>query len=60
MIYKDGNKILTEKLGYPQFYTQLVFEENNPEIKIKTVINNEEGIDLLSTCKKIERFKKES
>jgi len=60
LIYKDGNKILTEKLGYPQFYTQLVFEENNPEIKIKTVINNEEGIDLLSTCKKIERFKKES
>ena len=60
LIYKDGNKILTEKLGYPQFYTQLVFEENNLEIKIKTVINNEEGIDLLSTCKKIERFKKES
>ena len=60
LIYQDGDKILTEKLGYPQFYTQLVFEQDSPEIKIKTVINNEEGINLLSTCKKIERFKKES
>ena len=59
-IYKDGEKILTEKLGYPQFFTQLVFEINSPIIKIKTVINNEEGIDLLSTCKKLERFKIES
>tara|TARA_B100000902_G_scaffold232676_1_gene220648 strand:- start:131 stop:550 length:420 start_codon:yes stop_codon:yes gene_type:complete len=59
-IYKDGKKIFTEKLGYPQFFTQLVFEIDNPVIKIKTVINNEEGIDLLSACKKIERFKEES
>ena len=59
-IYIVDNKILTEKLGYPQFYTQLIFEFDNPEIKIKTVINNEEGTNILSTCKKIERFKKES
>ena len=60
LIYKEENKIFTEKLGYPQFYTQLLFEVNSPVIKIKTVINNEEGIDILSTCKKIERFEKES
>jgi hypothetical protein len=60
LIYKEGEKILTEKLGYPQFFTQLVFEIDSPIIKIKTVINNEEGVDLLSTCKKIERFKRES
>ena len=60
LIYKEKNKILTEKLGYPQFYTQLVFEIDIPIIEIKTVINNEEGIDILSTCKKIERFEKES
>ena len=60
LIYKEGKKIYTEKLGYPQFYTQLVFEQDSLVIKIKTVINNEEGINLLSTCKKIERFKKES
>ena len=60
LIYREGNKILTEKLGYPQFFTQLVFETDAPIIKIKTVINNEEGIDLLSTCEQIERFEKES
>jgi hypothetical protein len=60
LIYQEGEIILTEKLGYPQFFTQLVFEIDSPIIKIKTVINNEEGIDLLSTCKKIERFEKES
>ena len=59
-IYKDGDKILTDKIGYPQFYTQLLFELGNPNIMIKTVINNEEGISTMSKCKKIERFKKES
>ena len=60
LIYKEGNQIFTEKLGYPQFFTQLVFQIDNPQIQIKTVINNEEGYDLLSTCKKIERFEEES
>ena len=60
LIYKKDNKILTEKLGYPQFYTQLVFDVERPIIEIKTVINNEEGVDILSTCKKIEKFEKES
>ena len=59
-IYKDGDKILTDKVGYPQFYTQLLFDINSPNILIKTVINNEEGISLMSKCKKIERFQKES
>ena len=60
LIYKEENKIFTEKLGYPQFYTQLVFQIDSPVIEIKTVINNEEGVDILSKCKKIERFEKES
>tara|TARA_B100001063_G_scaffold148806_1_gene138870 strand:+ start:323 stop:754 length:432 start_codon:yes stop_codon:yes gene_type:complete len=59
-IYKENNKILTDKVGYPQFYTQLLFERDKPNIMIKTVINNEEGISLMSNCKKIERFEKES
>ena len=41
-IYQEEDKILTDKIGYPQFYTQLLFEKNNPNIMIKTVINNEE------------------
>ena len=59
-IYEEGNKILTDKIGYPQFYTQLVFELENSNIMIKTVINEEVGISLMSECKKIERFEKES
>ena len=59
-IYKEDNKIFTDKIGYPQFYTQLVFELENSNIMIKTVINEEVGISLMSDCKKIERFEKES
>ena len=59
-IYQEDDKILTDKVGYPQFYTQLVFKIDKPNIMIKTVINNEEAISLLSECKKIERFQKES
>ena len=59
-IYKEDNKILTDKIGYPQFYTQLVFELENLNIMIKTVINEEVGISLMSECKKIERYEKES
>ena len=59
-IYKDNELILTDKVGYPQFYTQLVFEKNNPIINIKTVINNEESLSKISTCSKVEVFEKES
>ena len=59
-IYEDNNLIFTDKIGYPQFYTQLVFKKNDPIINIKTVINNEEGLTKISTCKKVEIFEKES
>ena len=59
-IYEDENQILTDKIGYPQFFTQLVFEKESPIIKIKTVINDEPGISRMSTCNKVELFEKES
>ena len=59
-IYEDESLILTDKIGYPQFYTQLVFEKNNPIINIKTVINGEEAISKVSTCNNVEFFEKES
>jgi len=59
-LYEDKNLIFTDKIGYPQFYTQLVFEKNNPNINIKTVINGEEAISKISTCNKVEHFEKES
>ena len=59
-IYEENGKILTHKHGYPQFYTQILFEKGKKEIFMKTVLNDEVGISKISTCKKIEKFKKES
>tara|TARA_B110000971_G_C19972806_1_gene483471 strand:- start:594 stop:1025 length:432 start_codon:yes stop_codon:yes gene_type:complete len=59
-IYEDENLILTDKTGYPQFYTQLVFEKNKTVVQIKTVLNNEIAITKISTCKEINVFEKES
>jgi len=59
-IYEDKNLILTDKIGYPQFYTQVIFQKNSPIINIKTVINGEEAISKISTCSKVEIFEKES
>ena len=59
-MYEDKNLILTDKIGYPQFYTQIIFEKYSPIINIKTVINGEEAISKISTCSKVEVFEKES
>tara|TARA_B100001057_G_scaffold195349_1_gene196104 strand:- start:704 stop:1126 length:423 start_codon:yes stop_codon:yes gene_type:complete len=59
-IYEEDGKIFTHKHGYPQFYTQILFEKGKPDIYIKSVLNDEEGISKISTCKKIEKFNEES
>ena len=59
-IYEENGKILTHKHGYPQFYTQILFEIGKTEIFMKTVLNDEEGVSKISNCEKIEKFKKES
>ena len=59
-IYEEDGKILTHKHGYPQFYTQILFEKDKKEILMRTVLNDEEGLSKISTCKKIEKFEKES
>ena len=59
-IYEEDGKILTHKHGYPQFYTQILFKKGKQEVFIKTVLNDEEGISKISTCKKMEKFDNES
>ena len=59
-IYKEEGRIFTHKHGYPQFYTQIFFKIDKPEVYMKTVLNNEEGVSKISTCKKIEKFENES
>ena len=59
-IYEENGKIFTHRHGYPQFYTQILFEKGKQEIFMKTVLNDEVGVSKISTCKKIEKFKEES
>ena len=59
-IYVEEEKILTLKHGYPQFYTQILFEKNKPDIFMKAVLNDVESLSKISTCKIIEKFDQES
>ena len=59
-IYEEKGKILTLKHGYPQFYTQILFEKYKQEIFIKAVLNDVESISKFSTCKKMEKFDHQS
>ena len=59
-IYEEGDRILTLKHGYPQFYTQILFEKDKQEIFIKAVLNDIESVSKVSTCKKIEKFDQKS
>ena len=59
-IYEEGGRILTLKHGYPQFYTQILFEKDKQEIFIKAVLNDIESVSKISTCKKIEKFDQQS
>ena len=59
-IYEKDGKIYTLKHGYPQFYTQILFYKEKPEVFMKSVLNDIEGISKISTCKKIEKFDRQS
>ena len=59
-VAKINGLIVSEIAGYPAFYTQLIFNELEKSIKIKTVLNNTEGVSLISKCQKIVKFKKQA
>ena len=59
-IYQEEGKIMTLKHGYPQFYTQILFVKDKPEIFVKAVLNDIESLSKISTCKKIEKFDQQS
>ena len=59
-IYLEDEKILTLKHGYPQFYTQILFEKDKHDIFVKAVLNDVESLSKISTCKKKETFDQQS
>ena len=59
-IIEENNLILSEISGYPTFYTQLIFNKKDGSVKIKTVLNNNEGVSLVSKCENVIKFIKET
>ncbi|MDC1212567.1 hypothetical protein N8016_02085 [Pelagibacteraceae bacterium] len=59
-ITKVDEQIISEVSGYPAFYTQMIFDTFDKTIKIKSVLNNTEGISVVSQCEKIVKYKLES
>ena len=58
-VAKIDGLIVSEIAGYPAFYTQLIFNELEKSIKIKTVLNNTEGVSLISKCQEIIKYKEQ-
>ena len=56
----ENGEIITEISGYPAFYTQMIFDTFDKTIKLKSVLNNTEGISILSNCEKLIKYKLES
>ena len=59
-ITKVDGQIISEISGYPAFYTQMIFDTNDKSIKIRSVLNNTEGVSVVSRCEKIIKYKLES
>ena len=59
-ITRENGEIISEISGYPAFYTQMIFDTFDKTIKLKSVLNNAEGISILSNCEKIIKYKLES
>ena len=59
-VARENEEIMTEISGYPAFYTQMIFDTFDKTIKLKSVLNNTEGISILSNCEKIIKYKLES
>jgi len=59
-VAKENGEIITEISGYPAFYTQMIFDTFDKTIKLKSVLNNTEGVSILSNCEKIIKYKLES
>ena len=47
-VTRENGEIISEISGYPAFYTQMIFDTFDKTIKLKSVLNNTEGISILS------------
>ena len=62
------NKIITVKNGeisseisnYPSIYSKMIFDTFDKTIKLKSILNEQEGISIISNCDKIIKYKLKS
>ena len=62
------NKIITVKNGeisseisnYPSIYSKMIFDTFDKTIKLKSILNDQEGISIISNCDKIIKYKLKS
>jgi len=62
------NKIITVKNGeisseisnYPSIYSKMIFDTFDKTIKLKSILNDQEGVSIISNCDKIIKYKLES
>ena len=59
-VLMENGMIISEISGFPTFYTQLIFDTFDKTIKIKSILNDHEGIRILSNCEKLIKYKLES
>ena len=60
VIIRENGLIISEISGYPAFYTQMIFDTFDKTIKLKSILNEQEGISIISNCDKIIKYKLES
>ena len=56
---KDG-EISSEFSNYPSIYSKMIFDTFDKTIKLKSILNDQEGISIISNCDKIIKYKLES
>ena len=62
------NKIITVKNGeisseisnYPSIYSKMIFDAFDKTIKLKSILNDQEGVSIISNCDKIIKYKLKS
>ena len=59
-VIEENGEIVTEISGYPAFYTQMIFDTFDKTIKLKSILNEQEGISIISNCDKIIKYRLES
>ena len=60
IVTRKNGEIVTVISDYSAFYTQMIFDTFDKTIKLKSILNDTEGISIHSNCEKILKYKLKS